>query len=176
MCFLSFLRTLREKETEGRVGVNMTHFKALFFSNYLWNWQGESYIGCYLYIGCFLLLRRLTWFCSFFWVTRVSWACQNCLRVRKAAPFSLPLPPLTCAVPSLGNLGSCSGCARCPHDRRTAENRLWGTRSVTLQEERSQAIALKCMCLSLLITIRYHTELKVLAELKNYPCFIRKHE
>lgn len=55
----------------------------------------------------------------------------------------------------------------------TAGNRLWGTRSVTLQEGQSQDRALKWMCLYLLLTMRGHKGLKVLAELKNYPCFIR---
>lgn len=63
MCVLSFLIMfrVREKKRE-REGVNMTHVKALFFSSYLRNRQGKCYIGCYLHIGCCLLLRGLAQF------------------------------------------------------------------------------------------------------------------
>lgn len=85
----------------------------------------------------------------------------------------LPLPPLTCAVPSLESLGSCNDCDRCPQNWRDSRKQLCGTRSVTLQEGQSQARALKWMSLYLLFTMRCHKGLKVLAEFTNYPCFIK---
>lgn len=130
---LSFPLELGEKKKEReRKGVSMTHFKALFFCSYLWNRQGKSYIGCYLYIGCCLLLRRLVQFCSFFWDTWLIWAGQNCLKFRKR--WLLSLPPLTCAVPNLKNLGSCSTCARWPHHQTESRKQALGQPSLWLHK------------------------------------------